>query len=135
MFPPFHCLLFIIYLVLQVQFGCIGMQPIVQGFTRGLCKMLWELGASGWFGWNSLTSLDTVGAKIKHEAEVKIMLMRNLLGISKTKIQPISYLCKFTKQNDKISQQIRNSYWIYYQSHWELPTKNTHALNVRICLQ
>lgn len=55
----------------QVWFGCIGIQPIVQGSTKGLYKMPWELEASGWFGWNTLTSLVTVGAKIKWEAEAK----------------------------------------------------------------
>lgn len=44
------CLLFTVCLVFQVQFGCFGIQPIFQGSTRGLYKMLWELGASGWFG-------------------------------------------------------------------------------------
>lgn len=65
------CLLLIICLVLQVQFGCTGIQPIVQDSTGELYKVLWELGASGCFGWNSLTSLVTVEAKIKSEAEVK----------------------------------------------------------------
>lgn len=69
--PSSVYLLFIICLVFQVQFGFIGTLPIVQGSTLGLYKILWELGASGWFGWNSLTSLFTVGPKIKWEAEEK----------------------------------------------------------------
>lgn len=97
--PSSVYLLFIICLVFQVQFGFIGTLPIVQGSTLGLYKILWELGASGWFGWNSLTSLFTVGPKIKWEAEEKVMLMRKLLGfcISKKEIQPISYLWKMLK--------------------------------------
>lgn len=70
-FPPFLCVLFIICLVFQDQFGFIGTLHIFQGSTWGLHKILWELGASGWFGWNYLTSLVTLACKIKWDAEAK----------------------------------------------------------------